>query len=134
MLGGGIEVDAVDLATFGWKVLSGQIVAPSARDNRLFSAVQPGCGTSTSGACAYGLSWKRGGDNGRRILEHGGSWRGARSHLRLYRKKSAFPIPGQPGNDELVIAIMSNSKRDDHNPATLATKIAAEIWASETAP
>ena len=68
VLGGGIETNVVDLAHFGWKVLSGQIVQASVRDNRLFAAVSPSCGTSTAGACEYGLSWQRGSANGRSVV------------------------------------------------------------------
>ena len=35
-----MELNAVDLATFGWKVLNGQIVTPAVRDNRLLGGGQ----------------------------------------------------------------------------------------------
>ncbi|WP_419695433.1 serine hydrolase [Mesorhizobium muleiense] len=40
MYGGGLELHVVDLARFGWRVLDGQIVAPAARDARLWAAVR----------------------------------------------------------------------------------------------
>ncbi len=118
-LSGGMELSPVDLATFGWKVLNGQVVSASVRDNRLFAAVKPGCGSSTSGACGYGLGWARGESGGRSIVSHTGSWTGARAHIRLYR------------NDGLVIAIMSN--RTNHTAggdlSGLATSLANAIFA-----
>ncbi len=105
VFGGGIEVNAVDLAQFGWKVLDGQIVKPAARDNTMWTRV-----LSSEG---YGIAWALGGSSPNRIAEHGGSWTGARSHLRIYRDKG------------LVIAIMSN--RTNHtvdDVSGLATKIA----------
>lgn len=118
MLGGGIELTAVDLARFGWKVLNGQIVKPAVRDNRLWAAVASGCGTSTSGNCQYGIAWARGSSSGHRIAAHSGAWTGARSYIRVYR------------DDGLVIAIMSN--RDDHkvdDVSALATQIGDAVLA-----
>lgn len=112
VLGGGIEVDAVDLARFGWLTLNGNIVAPDARDDRMWSPVRVGCGTSTSGACNNGLAWGLGTHNGRRIVSHGGSWTGAGSNIRIYR------------DDGLVIALMSNLRGSDHSLSTLSSTIA----------
>jgi CubicO group peptidase (beta-lactamase class C family) len=110
VLGGGIETNPVDLARFGWLVLSGQVVSPAVRDNRLFAPVSPGCGPDdTGGLCSYGVAWNRGYHGARRIVEHGGSQTGARSHLRLYR------------DDDLVIALMSN--RTEHDIWTLCDSI-----------
>ena len=95
-----MELSAVDLATFSWKVLAGQIVSPAVRDNRLWAAVKSGCGSSTSGACAYGLGWARGYFGSRRVVDHVGAWTGAHSLILVYR------------DDGLVIAVMSN--RDNH--------------------
>jgi hypothetical protein len=47
------------------------------------------------------------------VAEHGGSWTGARSHIRVYR------------DDGLSIAILSN--RRGHDPSALATSIGDEI-------
>jgi CubicO group peptidase (beta-lactamase class C family) len=99
VLGGGIEVSALDLARFGWKVLDGEIVDATARDARLWSPVRAGCGTSTSGACTNGIAWQLR-RSPERIAEHGGSWTGARSFLRVYR------------DSRIVVAVMSN--RRDH--------------------
>lgn len=118
LLSGGIELSAVDLARFGWKVLNGQIVSPAVRDNRLWAAVRPGCGASTSGNCGFGLGWARGSSDGRRTVDHSGSWTGARAYIRVYR------------DDGLVIAIMSN--RTDHSAGGgiggLATNLADTIF------
>jgi CubicO group peptidase (beta-lactamase class C family) len=99
VLGGGIEVSALDLARFGWKVLDGEIVDATVRDARLWSPVRAGCGTSTSGACSNGIAWQLR-SSPERIADYGGSWTGARSFLRVYR------------DSRLVVAVMSN--RRDH--------------------
>jgi CubicO group peptidase (beta-lactamase class C family) len=103
VLGGGIELNTVDLARFGAGVLYGQIVTPAVRDNRLFAAVAPGCGANTADICYNGVAWGRSFDpSGRRAMDHNGSWTGARSFVRIYP------------DDDLVVAIMSN--RTEHNP------------------
>jgi hypothetical protein len=62
-----------------------------------------------------GLAWELRNIGGRRVAEHGGSWAGARTQLRVYR------------DDGLVIAIMSNRRnhRSDQNQDVddLATQI-----------
>lgn len=98
VLGGGIESNVVDLARFGQLALDGALVPADVRDDRMWSPVDPRCilqgGLDT---CRNGLGWELGvDDEDRSIAEHGGSWSGARSHLRVYR------------DDELVIAVMSN--------------------------
>jgi CubicO group peptidase (beta-lactamase class C family) len=105
VLGGGLEVSAVDLALFGWKTLDGQIVDAATRDNRLWTRVL--------GSQPNGLAWEVRSVGGRRVAEHGGSWTGARSHIRVYR------------DDGLSIAILSN--RRGHDPSALATSIGDEI-------
>ena len=119
-LSGGIEVNAVDLATFGWKVLDGNIVKPGIRDNRLWASVKSGCrATATSGACRYGLGWSRGTVGGRRVVDHDGSWTGARAFIRIYR------------DDGLVLAIMSNrtNHTKDGDVFGLATSIGNAVLA-----
>lgn len=101
VLGGGIEVDAVDLAWFGWRTLNGQIVDATTRDSRLWMQAAPGL--------THGMAWELRTIGTRRVAEHGGSWSGALSHLRVYR------------DDELVIAILSNQR--GHAPSALATLI-----------
>ena len=64
VLGGGIESNAVDLARFGWKVLNGEIVSASVRDNRLW--------TKLNASRSVGLAWNIKTVNGRRTAEHGG--------------------------------------------------------------
>ncbi len=107
VLGGGMEVSAVELARFGWKVLNGDIVAPRARDERLWKRVR-----SNS---QYGLGWKVFRDNSRRVAEHGGIATGARSKLWIYR------------DDGLVIAIMTNSRSQ---PAEDVDGLAKQIGAA----
>jgi CubicO group peptidase (beta-lactamase class C family) len=105
VLGGGIEINGVDLAEFGWRTLNAETVAAAARDNRLWTRVIAGQ--------PNGLAWEVRTVGGRRVAEHGGSWQGARSHLRVYR------------DDGLSIAILSN--QGDHSPSALATTIANVI-------
>jgi CubicO group peptidase (beta-lactamase class C family) len=100
VLGGGLESNPVDLARFGWKVLDGQIVSPSVRDNRLWKRINPS---------SYGLAWSVSSVGGRRVAQHGGQQTGARSYLRVYR------------DDGLVIAAMSNQANHDIN--TLVTTL-----------
>jgi CubicO group peptidase (beta-lactamase class C family) len=70
--------------------LDGKIVKSAARDNTMWTRVLS--------SETYGIAWALGGSSPNRIAEHGGSWTGARSHLRIYRDKG------------VVIAIMSNRR------------------------
>lgn len=88
VLGGGIEGHAVDMARFGWKVLNGEIVAPAARDGRMWTRVNPNR--------THGLGWSIVNVGGRRVAEWNGVSTGARSYLRCYR------------DDGLVVAVLSN--------------------------
>ena len=93
VIGGGIETSANELARFGWKVLNGEIVDATTRDNRLWQRVNP--------AQPNALAWSIRTRSGRRVAEHDDSWTGARSFIRVYR------------DDGLVIAIMSNRTNHD---------------------
>lgn len=89
VLGGGIETNTYDLARFGWKVLNAEILSANARDNRLWTRVNP--------SFTHGLSWSITSDNsGRNVAEWNGTWTGSRTFLRDYQ------------DDGLVIAVMSN--------------------------
>jgi CubicO group peptidase (beta-lactamase class C family) len=120
VLGGGIETHVVDLAAFGWKVLNGNIVAPTARDNRMWTPVRAGCGSSIGGACQYGLAWQLVNTGGRRVAQWNGTWTGARAYLGAWR------------DDGLVIAIMSN--RTNHTSGGDVTGLAASIATAVLAP
>ena len=104
VLGGGLESNPVDLARFGWKVLDGQIISPSVRDDRLWQNV---------GSSPEGLAWNLGTVGGRRVAQHGGQQEGARSYLRVYR------------DDGLVIAAMSNQA--GHNIQNLVTTLGSIV-------
>ena len=97
VFGGGIEISPVDLAWFGWKVLNGQIVRASARDNTLWKRVNPNQ--------VNGLAWDVRSISGRRVAQHGGSFNGTLTQFRVYR------------DNGLVIAIMSN--RRNHTSGSL---------------
>lgn len=110
VFGGGIELSTVDLARFGWKVLNGQIVRPAARDNVLWNRVRSNR--------ANGIAWEVRSLNGRRVAEHGGSWTGTLTRIRVYR------------DDGLVIAVMSNRRNHDNgNLGTLTTNVANVVLA-----
>jgi CubicO group peptidase (beta-lactamase class C family) len=116
-LGGGIEVNSIDLARFGWKVLNGEIIDAATRDARLWSPVRAGCGASTNRACQNGLAWRLRASP-ERVAEHDGSWPGARSFLRVYR------------DSRLVVAVMSNRRNHTvDDVATLTTNIANTVRA-----
>lgn len=105
VLGGGLQVDAMDLARFGSLTLDGTLVSDSVRDNRLWMS-QTGSAVhwpdSTEAAPDVGLGWvlrnvTAGGMN-QRVAEHGGTARGARSQLQVYRDAG------------LVVAILTNQR------------------------
>lgn len=107
---GGLELSTVDLCRFGWKVLNGEIVKPAARDNILWTRVNP--------ASSRGIGWaiRKDSDN-KRMAEHEGTWVGAHSYIRIYR------------DNGLVIAIMSNRRHHDTEEiGILANKIAAIVF------
>ncbi len=105
VLGGGIECNAVDLVRFGYKHLTGEIIDASTRDNRLWKPV--------NSYTPNGIAWDVRTRNGRRVAEHGGSFVGALSHLRVYR------------DDDLVIVVLSNQR--GHAPRDLIDAIEKEI-------
>ncbi len=92
-LGGGLEISAVDLAMFGWKVLNGDIVNPRVRDSLMWERVNPNAENSNNG-----IAWELNNNSGNRIAKHGGNSRGNKSEFRIYRDKG------------IVIAVMSNRK------------------------
>ncbi len=105
IFGGGIEVSPVDLARFGWKVLDGKIVSASARDNILWKRVNSNR--------TNGIAWEIRNIGSKRVAEHGGSFDGTYTRLRVYR------------DDGLVIAIMSNRRNHAGSELRgLATSIA----------
>lgn len=128
VLGGGMVVDAMDLARFGWLTLNGSIVTTGTRDTVLwspiaFSGTQQWPGASTVGF-NVGLAWNlRMRNGGKNVAEHGGAAFAARPHLRVYRDPA----------DQLVVAIMNNQGRsvstEGYQPtANLATKIARIVF------
>jgi CubicO group peptidase (beta-lactamase class C family) len=139
VLGGGLQLDPIDLARFGWLTLNGTIVSPTVRDNRLWASLTTGLpqwsGTST--VPQVGLAWELRMVNGRNVAEHGGSWAGARSHLAIHRD------PADP-DQGLVIAILSNQRNGPLTPGpatprswparNLARAIAQAILANPPPP
>lgn len=122
VLGGGLQLHARDLARFGWLTLNGSIVSDSVRDNRLWASLTGSSvlwSDTTRAAPAVGLAWNvrnvctspptnignMCSIPTRRVAEHGGSARGARSQLQIYR------------DDGLVIAILSNQRNSPLNTA-----------------
>lgn len=149
VLGGGLQISAIDLARFGWLTLNGDIVGPLTRDNRLWNPLTggavdwtpPGATPATTLADTFALAWLIERRNPgqlvsgtmvpRRVAEHGGTARGARSILRIYR------------DDGLIIAILTNQRNGALTPNTshpvesmsggttdLATRVATAVFAN----
>ena len=107
VFGGGIEASPIDLARFGWKVRNNEIVSKSARENILWKRVNSNT--------RYGIAWRIRRRDGRNVAEHGGSQRGVRTNLAVYRDD----------DEPLVIAIMTNRNPGDAlNLNTLSIAIA----------
>ncbi len=87
VLGGGCELHAVDLARLGIKLKKGRVMRNATRREMWTK-------TGKVNNRDYGLSWFLTNS----YVEHGGSWTGARSLIRIYKNK------------DLVIAIMSNRR------------------------
>jgi CubicO group peptidase (beta-lactamase class C family) len=104
VLGGGLESSAVDLASFGARLLSGGILTAASR-NDLWTApdnLQP-----------YGLGWDLGQTRGgARRVEKSGSQLGANTHLLAYPEKG------------IVVAVLSN-RAGGHDASDLARRVGA---------
>ena len=107
VFGGGLETSAYQLARFGWKVLDAQILSVNARDNRLWTQVNPNQ--------RNGLGWIIRTRSGRRVAEHDGSWTGTRTYLRVFR------------DDGLVVAVMSNRRGHTVDDVSVLTADLANI-------
>ncbi len=90
VFGGGLQISAADLARFGWKIRSGEIVRPLHRDQVLWKRVNP--------SEVNGIAWRLETIDRRTVAQHSGKWRGVRTNLRVYRGN----------NTPLVIAVMIN--------------------------
>lgn len=109
VLGGGIEASPVDLAWFGWKVLDGKVVSKNTRDNVLWKRV--------NSSFVRGIGWRIPTIGGKKVAEHGGSFSGTRTFMRVYR------------NDGLVIAVMTNRRNQGSGSLSdLTTAIANTIF------
>lgn len=122
VLGGGIESTAVDLAWFGWKVLDGQVVDETVRDDRLWSPVGDGCSSPQDADCGNGIAWDLSSEfiidgSDEFVAQHGGSARGAGAHLAVVR------------DENLVIALLSNKRGKWHDLEWFAEKLANEVVA-----
>ena len=148
ILGGGLQIHAMDLAKFGWMTYNGDIVGAQTRDNRLWapltgSAVdwRSGSTPATTVSDTTALAWlierrapvrltPTGAMVWRPVAEHGGTARGARSILRIYRQEG------------LILVILSNQRNSPLNPNTshpiesmsggpndLATRVASAVFA-----
>jgi CubicO group peptidase (beta-lactamase class C family) len=98
VLGGGLEVNAVDLARFGWKTLNTEIVSDTAY---LWASRTSGATNWGSGgrAPAVGLGWRVSGTR----AWHGGSWDGVGAELFIDRK------------DEIVVAVLTNRRKSSQS-------------------
>ncbi|MGD8495432.1 MAG: serine hydrolase [Gemmatimonadales bacterium] len=109
VLGGGLEVNAVDLARFGWKTLNTEIVSDTAY---LWRSRTSGATIWGSGKRAppVGLGWNVSKNRAR----HNGSWEGVGTELLLDRK------------EEIVVAILTNRR---HGSQTDLYKLPGKIAA-----
>jgi CubicO group peptidase (beta-lactamase class C family) len=115
VLGGGIEMHAVDLARFGWMLQNGEIVSNTTLNNELWSSLTVGAAGYNSVAPTsvgsggnlpgggVGMAWNLGGLAGvnlGRWVRHGGVARvgGAGSYIKIYRDLG------------IVIAMLSNRR------------------------
>ena len=93
LAGGGFLSTALDLARFGSGLLAGQLVQPATRES-----VWTRQSTRDGKVTEYGLGFRVGEHNGRRLISHGGSQEKTRTLLML--------LPDQ----DLALALMCNSE------------------------
>lgn len=114
ILGGGLESNVVDLVRYGEATRTAKLINEAIRDTLLWN----------NNTNQYGLAWQIRSRNingeRRKIVEHGGSQAGARSHLMILEESG------------IVIAILTNSRfgvgeGEIHFPETLCSAIASEI-------
>jgi len=103
--GGGFLSTAEDLTRFGDGVLGGVVLSPRGRQ-LLFSRMITTAGDSTG----YGLGWRVGELDGRRVVGHGGSHVGATAQLLV-----------DPAN-RIVVAVLTNS--NNRGVSALADELA----------
>ena len=106
LLGGGIESSTHDIANFGWKVMTQQVVDEETLVNRLWTPLSDNCQFGDGWLCINGVGWRLILDSrGRRVAYHDGSLSGQVSALWTYP------------DDQLVIALMTNDNTwiDDGN-------------------
>jgi CubicO group peptidase (beta-lactamase class C family) len=101
ILGGGLQMDANDLARYGWLTLSGGSISANDRDNRLWRVLTtnlPQWSNTSLITPPTALGWEVRSVNNRRVAEHGGTAGGGvgRSRLAVFR------------DDNLVVAVLSN--------------------------
>lgn len=75
VLGGGLDSSAADLASFGAKLIDGQIIG----DDSFTEMVTP-----PNGVHNYAHGWNTDTENGYDVVAKGGSWTGNLAYLRLY--------------------------------------------------
>ncbi|WP_216205332.1 serine hydrolase [Amycolatopsis aidingensis] len=108
VLGGGLEGSVRDMARFGQKLVTGQILGAAAMDDML---------TPPDGLSSYAHGWWTGTENGHEVAAKDGNWPGSRTYLRVYPE------------DDVVVAVMSNRDGGGHSPIQLGRDIGAMILA-----
>lgn len=132
VLGGGIEMHALDLARFGWRLLNGEIVSEATRDelwsplitsgaNSGWNSVAPNSvagGSLPSDVTGIGRAWELGGTAGStagRWVRHGGDGTGAGTMLKIWRDQG------------IVIALLSNRRFYNKNRNPLLDQLATIV-------
>jgi CubicO group peptidase (beta-lactamase class C family) len=130
-LGGGFQIDAPDLARFGWLTLTGGLMPDAVRDGRLWLAdtlPQWTDTTTTYNSAALGWEARTLGLAGasRRAAEHAGTATGARNHVLVLR------------DDRLVVAVLTNQRHGPgttrHRVSPLARQLAGIVLSAPSPP
>ena len=140
-LGGGLQTDALDLARFGRLTYLNAIADTTRLWTPLVTGATPRWDTtSTNATPTVGLAWVLGTANarlvsnrivGRRMAEHGGLGRGARSHLRIYRDDGiVVAVLTNQGETRLTSSALNLTAGDPHPIRNLVTTIAGVVLAN----
>lgn len=106
VLGGGVDSSAADLASFGSKLIGGQILSAASR-NEMW--------TPPNGSSNYAHGWSTGTEDGTQVVAKNGSWTGNLAYLRLYPQKG------------ISVAVIMNDRSGDQSATGLGQDIGALV-------